>query len=83
MVAMALRFIRARWPLRSLEIVCTKGGLVKRCPINITERLRLHILNICLAAVAGRPGDLETCKMLLIREVEKMVHEASDEDKET
>ena len=41
----------------------------------IEQRLRLHFLNICLAAVAGREGDLRKCKELLVAEVAKMMSE--------
>lgn len=41
----------------------------------IEERLRLHILNLCLAALTKRDGDLTTCKRNLVAEVAKMMRE--------
>lgn len=41
----------------------------------IEERLRLHILNLCLAVIVKRDGDLTVCKRLLVAEVAKMMRE--------
>lgn len=41
----------------------------------IEARLRLHILNVCLAATAGDAGDLTEAQKYLFIEVEKIVRE--------
>ena len=41
----------------------------------IEERLRPHILAICLAVIARRDGDLTICKRALVAEVAKMMRE--------
>lgn len=43
----------------------------------IEKRLQLHILNICLAAVAGKQDDLKQCKGMLVREVARIVYDAT------
>lgn len=41
----------------------------------IEERLRLHILNVCMAAVAGNAGDLTEAQKYLFDTVETIVRE--------
>ena len=43
---------------------------------DVSRRLEMHILNLCLAAAAGKEGDIGLCRNNLLDEVEKMVREA-------
>lgn len=44
----------------------------------IESRLRLHIANVALAAVGKREGDLREAKDALVREVARIVHDATN-----
>jgi hypothetical protein len=44
----------------------------------IEKRLQLHIMNLCLAATAGKEGDLREAKGMLVREVARIVHDATN-----
>lgn len=43
----------------------------------IESRLRLHIANVALAAVGKKEGDLREAKDALVREVERIAHDAA------
>lgn len=45
----------------------------------IEERLRLPLLTVCLAAVAGNEGDLRQAKALLVDEVRRIVKDCENE----
>jgi hypothetical protein len=45
---------------------------------DIERRLQLHILNLCLAATAGKQGDIRECKGMIVREVERIIHDATN-----
>lgn len=45
---------------------------------DIERRLQLHIFNLCLAASAGKQGDIRECKGMLVREVARIVHDATN-----
>ena len=44
----------------------------------VEARLKLHILNICLAAVTCREDDLRLCRHRLVSEVTKMLRERKE-----
>lgn len=44
-------------------------------PAQIERRLRMHLVNICLASLGGRENDLRECKVLLVGEVAKIISE--------
>lgn len=39
----------------------------------IEAHLEMHVLNMCLAAIAGREGDVRECKNLLAEKVYDMI----------
>lgn len=43
----------------------------------IERRLQMHVLNVSLAASAGKDGDLRQCIKLLVDEVERIVADAN------
>lgn len=45
---------------------------------DIERRLRLHIANLCFATVGARENDIRECKGAIVREVVRIVHDATN-----
>lgn len=48
-------------------------------PDKIERRLQLHMINLCLAAVGRREGDIRTASEMLLAEVANLMHDACEE----